>query len=90
MITMPLGSTEYIAVPVRAVVGGQPVDPTVQMVVLPLGTDPTEDDWLPAEWVDGHIRMLYTPTARGRFRAWVRLLDLPEEMIRDGGPVIVI
>lgn len=94
--TMDALSTEYYEVGITWT-HGDPTTHTVDMTLLPLGTEPTNTDWHPAEWATNAqdqtvARLLIGPDGGtiapvpGRYRTWVRITASPETAILSTAP----
>lgn len=56
------GGTEFLHVPLYARRIGITTTPTgVKMAIIPGTSSPAEEDWLDAEYIDGHVRLLIGP-----------------------------
>lgn len=71
------GGTEYLHVPLYARRIGTPVTPTgVKMAILAGASSPAAEDWVDAEYIDGHVRILVGPVggaitlAPGDYYVW--------------------
>lgn len=96
-------STEYVKVPLTAVVNGAIIDPTGDTVQLafPLrGVPPVSGDWKTGSWetigTTRYARALVGPsggvltlTAGVIYDCWVKVFDSPETVARLAGPVTV-
>lgn len=94
-------STEYIQIPVSALVGGQAINPTadqVQFAFKPIGVPPQLPDWVPGTWagttaVNGfyYAQCLVGPDAAtielpvGTWAIWLKITDNPEVPVRSPG-----
>jgi hypothetical protein len=94
-------STEYIQIPVAAVVNGEAYDPTgdtVQFAFKPIGADPGNTDWTGGSWasltpVNGfyYAQCLVGPQNGGTvlpvatYAIWIKVTDNPEVPVRSPG-----
>ena len=95
-------STEYVKVPVAAVVNGAVFNPTVDTVQMAFpvrGATPVSGDWKAASWetITGayYARCLVGPTGGtialvvGIYDVWVKVTDSPEVPARRAGQVTI-
>ncbi len=94
-------STEYILIPVSAVVDGAAINPTgdtVQFAFKPIGVDPGSGDWTAGSWastseVNGfyYAQTLVGPANSGTvlpvatYAIWLKITDNPEVPVRSPG-----
>jgi hypothetical protein len=105
-LVIPVGSLEYVRVPVYATSSGAQVNPTgdvVQMAFLPGSQAPESGDWKTASWdtdatttpTTYRARCLVGPAGtvtltRGTYTVWVKITDSPEVPVRAVGSLKVI
>lgn len=92
-------STEHYEVPVTWT-HGDPTTYPVTMTVLPLGHEPADTDWHPAEWTTDTqgqtiARILIGPDGGalspvpGRYRTWVKVAATPETPVLYTAPYYI-
>lgn len=94
-------TTEYVRVPVTALLDGLPVSTVTDVAWLSFpvrSTDPIEGDWQVATWEvdDGqqYLAVLIGPAHTftlpvGRYDIWVKIADNPEIPVRKIGPLVI-
>jgi hypothetical protein len=76
-VVIPASTTEFVRVPVPAPPGVDLVGSPVRIAIVAHGDNPSDDEWMAAEWADGHARLLVGPDGgaivltRGSYRVWV-------------------
>jgi hypothetical protein len=94
-------STEYVQIPVAALVDGAAINPTsdtVQFAFKQIGAEPGDSDWLTGSWasvtaVNGfyYAQCLVGPAAGGNilpvatYAIWMKIQDSPEVPVRSPG-----
>lgn len=90
-------SVQYVKVPVRATVNGQPHDPTgdvVQIAIVGHDVTPAPADWHTGSWEttpqgEYLARLLVgpgqLPLAVGFYDVWVKIVDNPETPVLEAG-----
>lgn len=96
-------STEYVQVPVQAIVNGAPYNPTsdtVQMAFVPVSSSNYPVSWFTGSWsttVQGNFlaQCLVGPLnggvilAPGTYTVWVKIIDSPEVPAKPAGTLQV-
>ena len=96
-------STEYVIVPVNAVVDGVTFNPTSDAVAFAftIGYGVTPSVWYPGQWdplpVQGvwyNAKILIGPSssvvlAAGTYTVWVMITNLPQIPVRQAGTIVV-
>jgi hypothetical protein len=90
-VVIPASSTEYLHVPATLPAGVDTSSTPVRIAVVAHRSDPADDEWHAADWVDGAARILIGPDsslelAAGDYRVWINL-DPPgvENVVRKAG-----
>lgn len=92
-------STEYVSIPVQALVDGQSIDPTiypVQFAFRPIGVNPHDADWRDGTWQAGMTNGLHmaqclvgpastVPLAPGMWAIWIKITSMPEIPVLQPG-----
>lgn len=90
---LPLGSTEYVFVPVSAPAGLDVTTLTAEIALVAEGSEPAGGDWNAAEWAAGQAAMLYGPGestyTAGHYMAWLRITSGAQKITTVAGRVRV-
>lgn len=87
---IPSISVEYVKAPVT---GTYTELMMVQMAVMPSSIDPTDDDWLTAQWDDGYAKVKVGAGSdvgvldRGLYGVWVKIAATDETPVLYSGSV---
>ena len=90
-MVIPSSSTEFVHVSVTGPAGVDLSEAPVRMAVVAHRDDPVDDEWQPAEWTDGAVRLLIGPDTavaltRGDYHVWVSVDPPgPEHITRRSG-----
>lgn len=99
-VTMSRLSTQYVLVPVQAIVAGEAIDPTafpVQFAFTPIGGEPADLDWHDGSWQDGTTNGLYLAQvligpengglalAPALYQIWIQVTGNPEVPVLQPG-----
>lgn len=100
-VSLSVLSTEYVQIPVSALVDGAATNPTadtVQFAFKQIGVDPAGGDWLTGSWastssVNGfyYAQVLVGPAGAGNvlpvgtYAIWLKVIDNPEVPVRSPG-----
>ncbi len=86
--SIPSSSREYLHI---TVTGDYTTSMPVELAIVPYGTEPGDDDWTAAAWVDGAARLLIGPGSsfgeldEGDYGAWVRVTTSEERPVVYSG-----
>lgn len=106
MLVQPVGSLEYVRVPVTGTLNGAAINPTIDVVAMAFmaGTpataaSPGVSDWKTGSWETAgavHYALCLvgpggtTTLAVGEYQVWCKVTDSPEIPVRQVGTIVIV